>query len=440
MILLAVSLNPSALDERSSDLNAVLEMCDWELFQVLDPLKVIDESTKALANPERLQKHQIQLLHRRRAEAFGICGKLSEASRDFDCILSLSPQDKYALLGRAKMSMMTNNQDQGIKQLKELVQLHPDFSEGFVWLADSFAARTNTADAFDFVNKAIAIDRKNAHAHVTRSQLHYLVGDIQKSLLDISRAIDLNPMVGTDHIDYPYIFRGKMLTIYGNYPWATSDFEMALVIRNSWQAKYGMWRIYSETGRAHLACYTAREIVKGDESRCEGWAASAISLAEVGKDKESREALKKAMTIGTAEPDTICDMGFALQKHARYDDAMKHYDEALRVLPNHPYANRLKADLLANCPKNGLRDGKKALELATKICEQTKSTHIGCARILASAYRECGELDKSEEVLTTCLKANEYLCLYTNMKVELENDLTKVREIRSKTLTKNDRK
>jgi len=53
--------------------------------------------------------------------------------------------------------------------------------------------------------------------------------------------------------------------------------------------------------------------------------------------------------------------------------------------------------LWATCPEERFRDGKKAVEFATRSCELTKWKDANMLRTLAATYANVGEFDKAVE-------------------------------------------
>lgn len=60
-----------------------------------------------------------------------------------------------------------------------------------------------------------------------------------------------------------------------------------------------------------------------------------------------------------------------------------------------PLAYQNKAWLLASCEAPKLRDGKMAVEAATKVCKLTDYKDLGAVRALAAAFAEAGDFEKA---------------------------------------------
>jgi tetratricopeptide (TPR) repeat protein len=87
--------------------------------------------------------------------------------------------------------------------------------------------------------------------------------------------------------------------------------------------------------------------------------------------------------------------GQAFQGNKEYHLAIADYDQAIRLQPKTPTAYNQLAWLLATCPKGELRDGKRAVALATKACELSKWKDGTTIDTLAAANAECGNLKEA---------------------------------------------
>ncbi len=87
-----------------------------------------------------------------------------------------------------------------------------------------------------------------------------------------------------------------------------------------------------------------------------------------------------------------------------YDKAIADYNEAIRIDPKYarPYNNR--AWLWSTCPDAKYRDGKKAVESATKACEMSDGREPYLVGTLAASYAEAGDFAKAVEMQTKAIE------------------------------------
>jgi tetratricopeptide (TPR) repeat protein len=78
-----------------------------------------------------------------------------------------------------------------------------------------------------------------------------------------------------------------------------------------------------------------------------------------------------------------------------YDKAIKDYEEAIRLKPKFDAAYNGLAWILATCPKDSVRDGKKAIEFATKACELSQWKEANNLDTLAAANAEAGNFKEA---------------------------------------------
>jgi tetratricopeptide (TPR) repeat protein len=114
----------------------------------------------------------------------------------------------------------------------------------------------------------------------------------------------------------------------------------------------------------------------------------AIQAAE-----EVYEARRKAN--GPKHPDTIGSLhllSVLVAKKGRFDESKQMIEETIQLLPANEWVSRNSvAWFLATSKYDEIRDGKRALELATQACELTDYKSPTCLDTLAATYAEVGD-------------------------------------------------
>ena len=83
--------------------------------------------------------------------------------------------------------------------------------------------------------------------------------------------------------------------------------------------------------------------------------------------------------------------GDAYLNIGRQAQALADYEKALKLQPNEPGLLNNLAWVLATSPDDKLRNGHRAIELATEACKQTEYKLAYILSTLAAAYAETGD-------------------------------------------------
>jgi tetratricopeptide (TPR) repeat protein len=95
-----------------------------------------------------------------------------------------------------------------------------------------------------------------------------------------------------------------------------------------------------------------------------------------------------------------------------YARAQADYLEALRLNPKDPNPHNGLAWLLATCPVNEMRDGRKAVEYAKRACELTDYHRASDLGTLAAAYAEAGQFEEATKWQRQANDDADYVKIY----------------------------
>lgn len=100
-----------------------------------------------------------------------------------------------------------------------------------------------------------------------------------------------------------------------------------------------------------------------------------------------------AIRLEPRDPIPYNNRGGGRQRQGDYANALKDYNEAVRLSPAESWGYNSVAWLLATCPEERFRDGKRAVTVATKACTISGWKDPYLIDTLAAAYAESGDFD-----------------------------------------------
>jgi tetratricopeptide (TPR) repeat protein len=92
---------------------------------------------------------------------------------------------------------------------------------------------------------------------------------------------------------------------------------------------------------------------------------------------------------------TLCLLASTYATLGHYTPASACFDKALRISPDHTFARAQLAWLLATCPDAAIRDGARAVRLATPLPALSGEASPRACDILAAALAEAGRFDEA---------------------------------------------
>lgn len=248
-------------------------------------------------------------------------------------------------------------------------------------------------------------DPKDTWARLQRGISWRERGEFDNAVKDFDECIRLDPKSGA-----AYRFRGSVRAVQGEHKRAIEDYDENIRLEpksaKAYFARGVSWKELNELDKA-LADYD--EAIRLDPTLAVAFNNRAnVHLAR----EEYDEALKDYTEAFRNDPrhfGAVYNRGRIWQQKREYEKALKDYDESLRIRPDFDYALAQKARLLAGCPDEKFRNGKLAVELATRACELTKWNTGDCLDALAAAYAEEGDFEKAVKYQKQAMEDKEYV-------------------------------
>jgi tetratricopeptide (TPR) repeat protein len=203
---------------------------------------------------------------------------------------------------------------------------------------------------------AIKQNPKDYYAYAWRGRAYGAIDKHDAAIADCSTAIKLNPNDAAS-----YLNRGKAYGSKGDYARAISDATVCIRLTG------GTNQVpYANRGRDYLA-----------QERF------SLALAD----------FKEALRLEPADAIALLGRGDCYAKLHLYKSAIADYTTAIKLSETNAGVFNALAWLYATCPDGELRDGGKAVKVATKACELTEWKAWYCVGTAAAASAEAGDFE-----------------------------------------------
>jgi tetratricopeptide (TPR) repeat protein len=216
------------------------------------------------------------------------------------------------------------------------------------------AAKSSDYDqAIADFTQAIQKNPQNAQTYFQRAFVYMETGEDDKAIADLSQAIQIDPQ-----FDKAYFRRSFIYMMKGSYDLAAADLNQAIQINPQFMKAY-----------YRRACV----------------------YMMLGNDDQAITDLTKTIQINPSFAMAYLRRSYAYMLKGAYAQAITELDQFIQSHPNGAAAYNRLAWLLATCPQASFRDGKKAVEDATKACDISGWKVSANLDTLAAAYAESGD-------------------------------------------------
>jgi tetratricopeptide (TPR) repeat protein len=252
--------------------------------------------------------------------------------------------------------------------LDAAVLADPGGIEAYLERAELFSLEGRRVQAFDDVNRAMAVAPKKALSFVVRSELYILAGDADHALADASAAIALDPKMET-----AYAARAEAYAVKGEWEHAMQDSTAA--IRTAPRSVTGYLsrsRIYELAGDYTHALEDADQAVRLQPKSATALNARCWNGAILARLDMALDDCNAAVALRPYSAEILDSRAFVNFQAGKYDLAQADYDAALAINPR--LASSLYGRGLARQKKGDPAAGRADIAAARAIDPQIVQT------------------------------------------------------------------
>jgi tetratricopeptide (TPR) repeat protein len=383
---LALDYFNNAITRKPNDADA-----HWMRGQLWFYRSEYDRSLNDVEQAIRLGPDQAKF-HILRGRAFDSKREFDKALTEWTQAIGLDPKNATAYDGRARFWRRKRDYKRAIADLDEALRLDP--MDAYTWSDRSYCWRNegNFENALRDINEAIRLAPTSNIYYTNRSQVWEMKEEHDKALVDLNESIRLNPK---DH--FAYGFRAYVWGQKHDRDKEIADYSEAIKLDPHYLSyRTSRALAWSRRGMHHEAIADFDEIIRLTPNSASAyidrgveWSKDALA-GQVAPDRAIAD-FTRAIELDPKSGDAYHFRARAFDRKHEYAKAMRDWSEYARLEESDPSAQSRYARRLATSKDASVRDGKRAVQVATRACELSKWKDVDCVDTLAAAYAETGD-------------------------------------------------
>lgn len=314
---------------------------------------------------------------------------------DFDLAVKRDPESAEVRQARALHRLRSEDVAGAVDDLKVVFRQDPSNQGVAQVIAEQLVKLGQTDDALALLAEAIEAGPSEG-LYRLRGLIRRAQGDEDEAMADFGKALELQPKDPITLLQRAEISLGR-----GDIKAAKSDLEEAIRVEP---------RVADSVAAVRVRCYIAVEegrmadaindmsLIVQANPEDPFWALQLASLYV--RDKRPRKAIELTTEILKRDPENAAALrtrGDTLLGLGQHAEAIQDYDKALAAGGENPLLksgilNNL-AWVLATSPNDQIRDGKRAVVLATEAAELTEFQEPHILSTLGASYAEAGDFE-----------------------------------------------
>jgi len=240
----------------------------------------------------------------------------------------------------------------------------------------------------------------NDVAHNNLGDILVPQGRVAEAIMHFQKAIQINPADVEPHYNL-----GQIYVLQGRLDEAIGQYKQAIQLKpDDAEAHYKLGVVFGLRGRLDEAVEQYRAAIEINPHYVDAHGNLANVLAAQGIFDGAIREYQRTLELAPDSPQAHYRFGQVLQAQHQFEAAIGQYQRVLQLDPHHTPALLGLAWLLATCPEDSLRNGKKAVAFSEQARSLTEVESPQMLDTLASAYAEAGQFDEAIKTIQRALE------------------------------------
>ncbi len=331
-----------------------------------------------------------------RAEAYILRGQVQtdeeKALADFDEAIKLDPENENYGLLRAVFLRNRQKFDEALAAVNEMLDESPEDANALILQGELFRQLDKPDQALESFDEATKLAPQAPGPYQNRGEIYREQKDFAKAIVEFTKVLELQP-----GILLPLVHRAEAYLNNGQLEEALADADAVLEKEQVVAAHRLRGEILAQLNRLDEAIEEIEQLSRTVPNQPE--LKMQLALYHL-INKQPKEAISAYDDVLLMDPENFLALrsrGDAYLNMGKHAEAIVDFENALKVQPDDAALLNNLAWVLATSPEAEVRNGTRAVELATKACELTEYKLPHILSTLAAAFAESGNFDTAIE-------------------------------------------
>lgn len=310
---------------------------------------------------------------------------------DLTAALEAQPEKIEYRLFRARHHFAVADYEAALADVDAAVELEPDSYATHELRALVLLALDRNEDALASFDKATEIAPDAVTPYLRRSEMYANLGNFEQAIAEATKAIDLS-----EASPLGYLMRSDLYLRNEQPEESLVDAEKALEVQPGLVQGFLLKaRAFDAMGRTDDALSQLDELAAGLPPQVELNLQIAMYALQLEMPRRAIDALNRGLAIEPQNALLLRFRGDAYLNISEHKKAVASYEQALAIDPEDSGILNNLAWTLATSPKQEVRDGDRALDLAMQAGELTSYEQAHILSTIAAAYAETGDFENA---------------------------------------------
>ncbi len=367
-------------------------------------------------------------------------GRLHEAFDSYSAALKLRPKFAATLVHLGSVSLQLNEMERAAEAFAETLRINPNEAAAYQGLGEMKLAEGNFAASAKHFERALQLapaanrihyslgmayrglgemDKARSHleqrgtvgvrvrdplvdefqlllrgerVHLLRGRLAFSAGQFEQAAHSFEEAVNADPESARARVNF-----GTTLGRLGDTARALEQFRAALDIdQQNVTAHFNLGTLYARAGEHGQAAEHLLFVVGEQPKDLQAARELAKTLIHLGRNDEALKYLPNVVDSSPSEEEPRLALAQLWVRRRQYRQAHDLLSTAHESFPKHGRTAHALARLLASCPDPSLRDGDRAVEIASRVFRAAQTAPY--AETLAMALAQQGNCTQAAAV------------------------------------------